>query len=101
MRICLEEYLFRFAKEHVVAKFLEWNSIDAPILNIPEAHLKKIIFPWKVLPPKFRSKDICNGYKKHLKNILDKDGGVKIGAYTKRDIPDFLLEESTMSEHML
>lgn len=101
MRICLEEYLFRFAKEHAVSKFLEWNVVDAPSLKVPEAHLKRIVFPWKVLPPKFRSKDICAGYKKHLKSILDKDGGVQIGSYSKRDIPEFLLEESTLSEHML
>lgn len=100
MRICLEEHLLRFSKEHAVSKFLEWNAVDAPLLNVPEAHLKKIIVPWKVLPPKFRSKDIYSGYKKQLKSVLDKDGGVKIGDYTRRDIPEFLLEESTMSEHM-
>lgn len=101
MRCCLEEYLFRFSKEHAVSKFLEWNMIDAPQLNVPEAHLKKIVFPWKVIPPKYRSKDICLSYRKHLKNVVDKNGGVKIGDYTRRDIPEFLLEESVVSEHML
>ncbi len=99
--ICLLEYESRFGKQHAVVKFEEWNDVDAPLVKIPEAHLSKVIVPWKVLPIKYRSRDILSGYRKYLKSILDRDGGVKVGDYTGRDIPEFLLEESVLSQHMI
>lgn len=98
--ICLEEHEFRKGSPHATSTFVEWNDIDAPAISFPEAHLAKVHVPWKVLPPQFRSKDIESGYRKHLKHVLDRDGGVTIGAYTKRDIPEFLLQESIASEHL-
>lgn len=63
LRHLLDEYQFRFKKEHGLAKFLDWLEIDAPQLDIPEAHLSKISIPWKCLNPRWRRKILVDGYR--------------------------------------
>ena len=92
--VLLDEYMFRYGKEHGLAKFAEWNKIDAPALNIPAGNLKKVVLPWKVLNPKYRKADILAGYRLQYKHMLEKDGGVKLQDYAKRDVPEFLTREN-------
>ena len=89
----LLEYEFRHGKPIVSAmKFLEWLDNDAPSLKIPEGHLKKVIFEWKCLDAKYRSKNIIEGYRAQCKAMLTNDG-IELKDFTKRDIPEFLLED--------
>ena len=76
-----------------MAKFYDWLVSDAPTLNIPFGNLKHIVLEWKSLNPKYRSKDVVEGYRKQCKAMIDNFGGVKIGDFTNRDIPGFLLED--------
>jgi len=93
MQILLDEYQYRKSREHPLSRFYEWLMNDAPHLKMPNANLKKITVEWKSLNPKYRSKDITAGYRKQYKAMLDNDGGVKVGDFTNRDIPAFLLED--------
>ena len=63
MSILLDEYLYRFNKEHGLAKFIEWEEFDAPKLNIPYGKLSKIVLPWKVIDPQYRKVNIIDGYR--------------------------------------
>lgn len=62
----LVEYEFRFKKMHGLSKFLEWEFANP--INIPSANLKTIVFPWKLLNPRFRRKDIVDGYRLQFMN---------------------------------
>lgn len=91
MSILLDEYLYRFNKEHGLAKFAEWLDFDAPKMNIPTGKLSKITLPWKVINIKYRRKNILDSYRLQFMNSFDKkpiDEFMK----TKRDIPDFVLK---------
>ena len=89
----LTEYEFRFGKQMVSGqKFLEWNENDAPQLKIPEGHVKSIIFDWKTLDPKHRSKNVVEGYRSQCKALLENDG-IQIKDFTNRDIPEFLIDD--------
>jgi hypothetical protein len=88
--ILLEEYLYRFGKEHGLAKFSEWLNFDAPKLNIPIGNISKIILPWKVLDIKYRRKNIIEGYRLKFLSTIEKPDIDFLK--TKRDIPDFVLE---------
>lgn len=92
--ILLDEYEFRYQKEHGLKKFSEWLDVDAPQLQIPEGHISKIVVPWKILNPKFRCKDICEGYRRQYAAMLQNDG-VKIDDFKNRDIPEFLLSKDS------
>lgn len=91
MSILLDEYLYRFNKEHGLAKFIEWLEIDAPKLNIPYAHLSKIILPWKVINIKYRKPIILDGYRLQFMNSFDKNPTDEF-MKTKRDMPDFVIK---------
>ena len=85
--ILLEEYLYRFDKEHGLAKFSEWLDFDAPKLNIPIGNISKIILPWKVLDIKYRRKNIIEGYRAYyVHQVFD-----PIGDYmgSSRNVPEF------------
>ena len=92
------EYEFRFKKKHSGEKFLEWLINDAPRLNIPEGHLKRVVFEWKCLNPKYRQKNIVNGYREQCKALLQNDG-IKIKDFTNRDITSFLLDDAVQSQN--
>lgn len=85
----LEEYEYRYNKPHGLAKFLEWESFDAPKLNIPKGNLKQITLEWKSINPRYRNKDIIAAYREQYKRYLYNDG-VKISDFTRRDMPEFL-----------
>lgn len=91
MRILLDEYEYRFNRQHKLINFLEWFENDMPQLSIPYANIETIIIPWKNLDPKYRRKNIVRGYQlmfmsKFTKHPLDEF------ARTKRDVPDFVIE---------
>lgn len=88
--ILLDEYLYRFGKEHGLAKLSEWLDFDAPKLNIPAAHTTSILLPWKNIDKKYRRKDIIEGYRLQLMNSLDAKPDI-VFMKTKRDVPDFVI----------
>ena len=94
MDILLVEYEYRFGKQHGLTKFLEWNEYDAPALKIPVGNISKIVIPWKVLNPKYRRKDIYEGYRLQYAALLKNDG-IKVDDFAKRDIPDFLVSSTS------
>lgn len=91
LRILLDEYQYRFGKEHNLSKFLTWLDVDAPKLNIPEGHLKRIILPWKVINIKYRRKNIIDGYRLQFMNQFEKEPQEEF-LKTKRDIPEFVIK---------
>lgn len=99
MSILLDEYLYRFSKEHGLAKFIEWLDFDAPKLQIPLAHLSKIILPWKVINIKYRKKDILDGYRLQFIHSLEKKPTAEF-LKTKRDIPVFILKYFNLDNNL-
>lgn len=89
--VLLDEYMYRFGKEHGLNKLSIWLDIDAPQLTIPSAKLSKIILPWKVINIKYRRRDILDSYRLQFMNSLDVKPEVAF-LKTKRDIPDFVLK---------
>ena len=89
-----QEYQFRFGRESAVPLFLAWEKYDAPKFGLIYSKNQdmKIQFPWKVLNPKYRNKDICLGYRNQYKALL-KNYGIKIDDFSRRDIPEFLLDQ--------
>lgn len=98
LRDLLDEYQFRFKKEHGLAKFLEWMSTDAPPLEIPEAHLTKISIPWKCLNPKWRRKILVDGYRQQFVHSFEDDDAFKAYQGSCRDIPDFVDKHFMLSQ---
>ena len=92
MKALLDEYEYRTGKVHGMSKFIEWLEFDAPTIAIPEGKLKKITLEWKVLNPKYRRKDIIEGFRLQYKSILGNDD-LKIDDFTKRDVPEWLMEK--------
>lgn len=92
MEALCSEYEYRTGKVHGLAKFLEWMLVDAPKIKVPIGNLKKIVLEWKVLAPKNRRKCILEGYRLQYKHVLQNDG-IKVSDFTKRDIPEWLLEK--------
>jgi len=93
MNILLDEYEYRTGKEHGLGKFLEWVDIDAPKITIPEGKLKSITLEWKTLNPRFRRKDIIEGYKLQYKHYLS-NSGIDMQDFSKRDVPEWLMTKS-------
>ena len=88
----LLEYEFRFNKQHGLAKYVEWEDIDAPKLIIPNANITNITLPWKCLDPKWRRKNIIDGYRLKFMNSFEDDDVYKAYACSKRDIPEFVVK---------
>jgi len=93
MNILLDEYEYRTGKAHGLEKFIEWLDFDAPKIKIPEGKLTKIVLEWKVLNPKYRRKDIIEGFRLQYKHVLSNDG-IKIEDFTKRDVPEWLMSKT-------
>lgn len=87
---CLEEYEYRFQKVHGLVKFIEWEEFDAPKLKIQSANIKKIVIPWKCLNPKYRKKNIIEGYRLQYKHLI-KDPFAEYST-TRRDIPSWIVD---------
>ena len=64
------EYSYRFKREHESFKFIEWELVDAPKIQLKDAKLSKIVLPWKNINPKYRSKDIIESYRRQYKSII-------------------------------
>lgn len=92
MAVLLQEYEYRYKKPHGLSRFIEWLEFDAPELSIPEGKLTVISLPWKCLNPKYRDKDICQGYRNQYKAVMTNDG-IKLADYKNRDIPEFLVQK--------
>jgi len=90
LRYLLDEYQFRFKKDHGLSKFLEWLDVDAPKLEIPEAHISKISIPWKCLNPRWRRKVLVDGYRQQLVHSFEDDDAYKAYSGSPRDIPPFI-----------
>ena len=90
--VLLLEYEFRFSKQHGLVKYAEWEEVDAPKLCIPAANINDIVFPWKCLDPKWRRKDIVDGYRLQFMNSFEDDDVYKAYANSRRDIPDFAVK---------
>lgn len=91
LQILLDEYAYRFKKEHILVKFAEWLELDAPKLSIPEARLQKVTLPWKNIDKKFRRKNVVDGYRLQLMNTLEQDP-TAVFMKTRRDIPRFVVD---------
>ena len=63
LRALLDEYQIRFNKEHGLSKFIAWLDEDAPSLNIASANISSISIPWKCLNPRWRRKNLVDGYR--------------------------------------
>lgn len=88
----LSEYEFRFGKQHGLTKFLEWEEVDAPKLSIPNGNIKKICLPWKCLDPRWRRKDIIEGYRLQFMSSFEDDDAFKAYNGSRRDMPDFVVK---------
>lgn len=88
--IMLLEYDYRFNKQHNSQIIYDWILMQAPELKIPYANLNKIVLPWKCLNPKYRKRDIVQGYRTQYLYSIEEP----FEAYndSKRDIPDFVLQ---------
>ena len=89
--ILLDEYLYRFKKEHGLCKLAEWLEFDAPKIAIPAANMSKIIVPWKNIDIKWRRKNIIDGYRLQFMNTLE-GKPEEVFMKTRRDIPDFVIK---------
>ena len=87
--ILLDEYMYRFSKEHGLHKLAEWLDFDAPQLSIPTAKISKVTLPWKSIDVKYRRKNIIDGYRLQFMNSLDAKPDI-VFMKTKRDMPDFV-----------
>lgn len=92
LEACLDEWLYRRGREHGLAAFLDWHLSLAPQLKLPDAGLSKLVFPWKNLNPKFRRKDVVEGYRAAFCSQLQGD---PLAAYadSKRNVPDFVTKQ--------
>ena len=90
LQACCSEYEYRFNKQCKECNFVEWLENDAVQIKIPTANLKSVTLEWKSLDPKYRRKDIVEGYKLQYKAKL-LNYPLSPSDFTNRDIPEFLL----------
>ena len=94
LSVLLAEYAYRTGKPHEFEDFLSWELLDAPKLKIPNGNLKSIQLPWKNLNPKYRRKDIIEGYILQYKSLIThpltdyKDSNI--------DIPDWIMNSYSL-----
>ena len=73
---CCKKYLELLVQEsdvrncfvHSHQEFIDWMSFDAPKLDFSYAGIDDVVFPWKVINPKFRKIDIIDGYRAQYAN---------------------------------
>ena len=98
--ILLDEYLYRFKKEHGLHKLAEWLDFDAPKLAIPVANMSKIVVPWKNIDIRWRRKNIINGYRLQFMNTLE-GKPEEVFMKTRRDIPDFVIKHFSLDQNLV
>ena len=89
MSAMLDEYAYRHGREHGLRQFLDW---DAGVeMKIPAANLKSVSLPWKSLKPRFRRRDVLEGYRLQFMDTFCWED--PMGAYmsSNRDVPDFVV----------
>lgn len=91
MQILLDEYQFRFKKQHAMQKFIDWSIVCPIAPNIPYAKIKSINLPWKDLKIKYRRKNIVDGYRLQFMNSFEKDPFDEYNG-SMRDIPKFVVD---------
>lgn len=98
LEILLEEYMVRSKHEHPYSVCLEWLKYDAPELKLPYGNIKKIVLEWKCLNPKYRRKDIIQGYRLQFLSQFDNYETV-VSEYniSNKDIPEFISEYFKLS----
>lgn len=94
----LNEFSFRFNKDHELyemADFLRFAPIKMQLSvrcrMATLKHASKLQLPWKNLPPKYRRKNIIQGYREFFRSQIPSPLDAYIG--TKRDVPDFLVDK--------
>jgi hypothetical protein len=87
---CLfNEYEYRFSKTHTMYDILDWFNTTPN--KLPAANLKTIIFPWKVINPRYRNKDVCLSYRTTFLRRLTSETIFEEFKDTKRNIPDYII----------
>lgn len=100
--ILLEEHCFRYNRDHELYELKYFFDTIIPTLGaargivIPFVNLKKIVIPWKNLDPRFRKKDLIEGYRKYYRYIVW-NPYVQCGD-TKRDLPEWLTRGRDMTQ---
>lgn len=90
MQILLNEYSYRFKKEHGLQKFLDWATTSPIAPQIPYGKIHTINLPWKDLKLKYRRKNIVEGYRLQFMNSFSKDAFAEYSG-SMRDIPQFVV----------
>lgn len=91
---CLE-YVYRFDRSHPVEIMVPWflgEPIQLGLQNIsfPMVGLKTIVLPYRNLPPKYRRRDIVQGYREYFASLVNDPMSEYLDA--KREVPEFLLK---------
>ena len=90
---CLKEWSWRVKTSphemyDIAIYFLTENNIKR---FLPKANLKKVVPVWQMIPPKYRSKDIYEGFRNYYAHLI-KDPYTDY-AFSNRDIPEFVLKK--------
>lgn len=97
---CCKKYLELLVQEsdvrncfvHSHQEFIDWMSFDAPKLDFSYAGIDDVVFPWKVINPKFRKIDIIDGYRAQYANMFENiDDVFNSYMHSPHDIPEFVL----------
>lgn len=89
---CLIEWEFRTKKSHKLIGISEILLDDKIFINkLPKGNIKKIQLEWKVIPLKYRTKDIITGFRKFYSSKIE-DCIVEYKD-SNRDIPEFIISK--------
>lgn len=87
--ILFNEFEYRYNKPHKKFRFSEWLDFECKV-NIPMANIKSLVLPWKNLNPKYRRKNIIDGYRLQYIKSFSAESVFEEFKDSKRDIPEFV-----------
>lgn len=90
--ILLNELEFRESTKSDVESILNWIEIDMPRIELASIGLSIVVFPWKVVNPKFRRENVVDGYRLQFISTFEDNDPFKAYGPCKRDIPQFVLD---------
>lgn len=96
--ILLDELEFRESAKNDAESVLSWIELDMPHIELPAIGLSKVVFPWKVVNPRFRRADIVDGYRLQFMSMFEDGDPFKAYGPCKRDIPQFVLDHFNSSQ---
>jgi len=79
----LDEYSERFYKDHPLADVLDWITAFPP--NLPMVNMEIIYYPMKIIPFKYRERNIVNAMRNWYKRKLFNP----IKAYNRVSVPEW------------